>query len=268
MNATGLSRGGGAAAAAPSATIVVKSFAEGPVDQDMSYVVYTRRVFSAQAYEQVDRNLMQLIVGFIYFADLYGPDPSGTRNVLNGAEFRWSVDGDQTTILNTLQRRDIGHFFFTGHGYGDGFGNGSDTTFQTQITAGNIKTALENTFDVVKGDYAFKHPKRYVEIDGCNTGTGDLPPSFGIPKFRIDGKPNIKKRAYVGWNNLFYYGWQQTEYQQHVQTQNALWHSVDGDPVTIRDAIRIAIIEHNYQIDVNKTALHGSRLLLWPVSAQ
>jgi hypothetical protein len=43
---------------------------------------------------------------------------------------------------------------------------------------------------------------------------------------------------------------------------------VDGDPITIRDALRLAIIAHNFQIDVNQTRLYGSRLLVWPGTIQ
>jgi hypothetical protein len=32
------------------------------------------------------------------------------------------------------------------------------------------------------------------------------------------------------------------------------------------EAIRLAIIIHNYQIDVDEIALHGSRLLTWAVN--
>jgi hypothetical protein len=260
---------GAAAAASTTNQVLFASFAEGSFEAGHAFLVYLKRNFLSQNIESRDRQLLNFIKGAIEYADLIGPDPTGTRTALNDDIFLWRSNDERTNILSAIQRKDVGHIFYMGHGSPDAFGRGSDTIITTVITANEVRDTLTNVFNVATRVYNFRNPKRYVEMDGCSTGTGDLPLAFGIPRFSTDRFPNIARRSYMGWNNLIYSGWATlSKYEQHVQTQNAYWHSVEIDPLTIRQAITIAIIVNNYELDVSEIALHGSRLLKWPARAE
>jgi hypothetical protein len=55
-----------------------------------------------------------------------------------------------------------------------------------------------------KFGYVTHHPYNFVFLDGCNTGLGDFPEAFGIPKFasgsQINNNSGLHKRAFMGWS--------------------------------------------------------------------
>ena len=120
---TGNGFSGGAAAAAAS-TVKITSFAEGTFNAGFAHLIYCKRVFFSGQYEQTDQELMDRIHAYIYGADLFGSDPADTRGVLNDQVFLWQTDSQKTTILNSIQRKDVGHVFYVGHGSPDQIGAG------------------------------------------------------------------------------------------------------------------------------------------------
>ena len=253
------------AAAAAASTVKITSFAEGTFNAGFAHLIYCKRGFFYGQYEQTDQELMDRLHANIYAADLFGPDPADTRGVLNNQVFLWQTDSQKTNILNTIQRKDVGHVFYVGHGSPDQIGAGHDTTFTVLISNNDIQGRLTNSYNIVTGVYNFKNPKRYVELDGCNTSTGFLPLAFGIPKFSTDRRPGIARRSYFGWNNLITYGWYATEYQRHVDVRNEEWHNID-ESISIQAAMVRAIVYYNFEININEIGLYGSRLLTWAVN--
>lgn len=266
MTATESSGAGGAAAAAAQSQVVIKSFAEGSFYAGYAFLLRNKLKFSSGQFEATEEEQMQRLDQYIFFADLFGPDPAGTRHVLNDQVFVWQSDNQKTTILNSIQRKDVGHVFYTGHGNVDQFGAGVNTIITTSIHANDVKNVLTNNYNVVAGTYAFSNPKRYVEIDGCSTSTGFLPLAFGIPKINTDRRPNIARRSFFGWNNIIEFGWYASRYQKHVDDQNYIWHNPD-EAIPIREAIRLAIISGNFEVNLSEIGLYGSRVLTWAVNA-
>jgi hypothetical protein len=252
-------------APAPGNRVVINSFAEGTFNAGFAYLLYCKRGFFYGQFEQTDQELMERLHAVIWGADVFGPDPAGTRGVFDDEVFLWGTDDEKTNILDTIQRKDVGHVFYVGHSSGDHIGAGADTTITVLISDREIQERLTNSYDLARGEYNFKNPKRYVEMDGCNTSTGFLPFAFGIPKFSTDRRPGIARRSYFGWNNLITYGWYATRYQRHVDVRNEEWHNVDEN-VSIQVAMVRAIVYYNYEINLNEIGLYGSRLLTWAVN--
>lgn len=256
---------GGAAAAGLTNQVVTRSFSEGTFNAGFSYLVRFKKTAPNQSYETIEANAMNSLSSLIEDADLYGPDPISTRNVLNNAVFVWQANTQKTNILDAIKRKDVGHIFVNGHGSGYKFGAGEDTVITTWIVVEDVKAALTNNFDAKAGIFDFKNPKRYVELDGCNTSTGSLPLAFGIPKISTDRRPNMARRSYFGWNDFTTYGVQPSKYQKHMADQHAFWHDTDTQ-VSIQVAIIQAIVAENYQINVSEIGLFASRLLTWAVN--
>lgn len=264
----GTGGGGGVAAAPITKQVVINSFAEGTFNAGYAFLVRLKLDSAHQDFEAIWSGLMQNLDSYIYYADLFGPDAVGTRDVLNQSVFVWLSNAQRTNILNSIKRKDVGHFFFAGHGNGEVIGSGGDTiiTAAADIRTTDVVNTLTNDFNLANGVYNFKNPKRYVELDGCNTSTGNLPLAFGIPKFSTDRRPNIARRSFFGWNQIIQYGNFATKYQVHTDNQRYAWHDPDTQ-ISIQSAIVTAIVAGNYQIDVRQFGLFGSRLLTWAENA-
>ena len=258
-----------AAAAAPGATsqVVTASFSEGELYAGHAFLLRNKLTLLYNWLELVEEEQLDRISAYIFAADLFGPDPVDTRTVLNDQVFIWQNDNQKTSILNTIKRRDVGHFIYVGHGAGGGFGSGDGTVTTTTISYAELRESMTNFFDVRAGIYDFKNPKRFVEIAGCSTGTSFLQYAFGIPKFNMDRRPNLARRSFFGWNNTITFGIYATRYQRHIDQRNYHWHNPE-DQISIQVAMVRAIIEEDYDIDLREFALHGSRLLTWAVNAQ
>ncbi len=128
------------------------------------------------------------------------------RGVFNGYVQVVQSSSDVYGLTNQLTSPNVTAFYFYGHGNNNGNAIGTQTA---GITAKDVGTLLGNLYTPANyGANAGKQvmvthkPFNFVFLDGCNTGLGDFPEAFGIPKF-VSGdalnEADLHKRAFMGW---------------------------------------------------------------------
>jgi hypothetical protein len=157
------------------------------------------------------------------------------------------------------------HFIYSGHGSPDNFGAGNDTQITELLTARDVGNALGNDYNAIDGLTAARNPRRYVEMDGCKTGGGQLGWAFGIPKEDLDQYENtfeVPRQSYVGWAGLVSKGfWQLSKYQVYVDYLHQFW---DGEmDLAIRDASLFARNAGGNQVPLSEIVIVGSKLTTW-----
>ena len=144
------------------------------------------------------------MVGIRNLINTINDDIGGNRNVYQNTIYSVSSAGDFSSLTNHLAElspNNVRSFYFYGHGNATGNAIG---TLTTGIFARNVAAVLGNTYTnpatglpVLMTHHAYS----FVFLDGCNTGLGDFPEAFGIPKtvsaanFVATGH----KRAFMGW---------------------------------------------------------------------
>jgi hypothetical protein len=117
---------------------------------------------------------------------------------------------DLSDLTNNLANPNARALYFYGHGSTNANVIGTTTA---GIRARNLGALLGNyyvpalpaAYGVNAGKPAMvtHHPFSFVFLDGCNTGRGDFPEAFGIPK-AVSGsalnEAGLHKRAFMGWS--------------------------------------------------------------------
>ncbi len=157
----------------------------------------------------------------------------GIGSIIGAAE-QWSVPVEQVPIKygrtysqtnrndswfnlkGWLQTWDFRNFYYFGHGNSTGIGGDTNITdgnnvFGAGITPGT-KAYLPDWYvrqNITVNPYSGSHPFRFVFLDGCDTGKGDLPDAFGVPKQHLTldyyqstntNPRHVRPSAFVGWN--------------------------------------------------------------------
>lgn len=139
------------------------------------------------------------------FVDTLAVDLGSSRGIYQDAIYNLNTAGDFSDLTNHLASTSpkVTAFYFYGHGNptGNAFG-----TKATSVNAKDIASVLRNYYT---NNYLGKlgmttfHPYSFVFLDGCFTGTGDLPEAFGIPKAvtgtQLNASGGLHKRAFMGW---------------------------------------------------------------------
>jgi hypothetical protein len=115
-----------------------------------------------------------------------------------------------------LQTWNFRNFYYFGHGNPSGIGGDTNITDGYNVFgAGNAPGTQAYLADwyvrqnITVNPYSGSHPYRFVFIDACNTGKGDLPDAFGVPKQQqtlgyyqsaTTNPRHVRPSAYVGWN--------------------------------------------------------------------
>jgi hypothetical protein len=93
-------------------------------------------------------------------------------------------------------------FYFYGHGTASGNAIGTQTAVIGAKTVGILLGNYINPPVNGKPTLVTHKPFNFVFLDGCNTGLGDFPEAFGIPKHIAGAALNeagLHKRAFMGW---------------------------------------------------------------------
>lgn len=249
-------------------TFVFYSFVEGYLQPGKSFLFYHGRSAIQALREANDKDLLVSMSFWIQDADLFGPDPAG-RGVWDDdptRPFRWTAATSlNSNLLPIIKRNDIGHIFYKGHGSGSSIGTGDDSVVIDPMSVADIMRALGNHYTKQTGEFTLKNSKRYVELNGCNTGTGDWAWAFGIPKLQVDRFPQIQRRSMFAWINTITTWWLLTEYGRFIQDKNLAWHNLDTQ-FSLVGASLYAVVEGEYFIQPSEFAIYGSRNLTWAVS--
>lgn len=171
-------------------------------------------------------------------------DASHTSSGSEPFQLRYTSDWGQ--LRSNLSDSRTRNFFYFGHGASDLIGNGA-----SYLTSSNLQSLLQNAPDPLYG--ANQHPYRFVFLDGCETGKGDMCTAFGIPKTTIsknewDAKYYLPARAFVGWKNKKFIGVKNTlnvAHKQYIERFFELWPTTDpntGAPYRLQDALNAAAL--------------------------
>jgi hypothetical protein len=142
------------------------------------------------------------------FIDTLAVDLSGNRNVYQDTIYTLSSAGDFSDLTNHLAElspNNVRAFYFYGHGNTNGNAIGTQSRV---VGAKAIATVLGNYVVVPasapgKPTLVTHHAYSFVFLDGCNTGLGNFPEAFGIPKNitgpQLNASGGLRKRAFMGW---------------------------------------------------------------------
>ena len=123
--------------------------------------------------------------------------PMSPGNVSQSSAFEMADANSRAQFLGYLAGN-YRHCYF--------FGHGSPTAFGTQgavITASDLINTLLNVPLSWQIQHAALHPYRFVFIDGCSAGSGNLCEAFGIPAITVNANffatAGVESRAFLGF---------------------------------------------------------------------
>ena len=194
---------------------------------------------------------------------------NGKRGTYQNTVYALNSAGDFSDLTNHLAElspNNVRSFYFYGHG------NANGNAFGTQsrvIGAKAMAAVLGNTYSnsyYGKQALATHHAYSFVYLDGCNTGLGDFPEAFGIPKAvsAADFVATGHKRAFMGWGAPVTHSWV-GNYELGWSTK--FWQSwlSDGNDATkpLFQAVDDAEAYHPGVTNDFKLTIYGNRDLTW-----
>jgi hypothetical protein len=193
------------------------------------------------------------ITGFVQGAGAGGdtvlPSPDGDGNPY-GLVFQTAGEAANWTAFRTaLYDARTRNLVYFGHGGPHGLGyNQADPT--VSISAADIAAHLHTIPDNQTNRHAF----RFVLLDGCGTGQGNLPEAFGIihrENLPIDPYADaaIRPSAFAGWDKQASIGFLGTEFSWHIAFIQEI--QIHMNPSIYNEGIKSAIHSAANSPDVN-----------------
>lgn len=155
------------------------------------------------------------MVGVRNLINTLNDDIGGNRGVYQNTIYSLSSAGDFSDFTNHLAEtspNNVRALYFYGHGNTNGNFIGTQSRV---IGAKTVGALLGNSFFPALGSgygpYGLAgkpailthHAYSFVFLDGCNTGIGNFPEAFGIPKAvtgpQLNASGGLRKRAFMGW---------------------------------------------------------------------
>jgi hypothetical protein len=129
-------------------------------------------------------------------------------NVSQSSAFEMADTNSRAQFLGYMAQSQYRHFYFFGHGSPSAFG-----TVGAVITADDVSRDLLNVPLSWQIQHAANHPYRFVFIDGCQAGAGNLCESFAIPAITVNtnffASTGVPSRAFLGFKKTISYNPQQ-----------------------------------------------------------
>lgn len=123
-----------------------------------------------------------------------------------GDAYQMSDGATKTNLLGYLWDTSYRNFYYFGHGSPSAVGGAPGTTAPT-ITDYELQHVLYNFLNSRKP--ANYHPYRLVFMDGCNTGSGKMCETFGIPAQTVTTNffdlAGVRSRAFLGFKKTISY---------------------------------------------------------------
>ena len=194
------------------------------------------------------------------------------RGVYGGNVQVVQYNSDVYGLTNMFVDPNATAFYFYGHGNTSGNAIGLTTAV---ISAKTVGMLLNNYFQpslpASWGKFAGKSamnmykPFNFVFLDGCNTGLGDFPEAFGIPKAvsgaMINEAGQLHKRAFMGWTGPVTYQLDSA----HIDWSLQFWGDWLGSDYTTTVAQAIsAAYQHDPSVLNNvPIRMYGNDSLTW-----
>lgn len=189
------------------------------------------------------------------------------RSVVDNTVFVSPDSGSYSSLLGKLQATSTRAFYYHGHSNGKAVGyseftpNEGLTDNQLQLSLNNLHLPAQNG---LPARYRFRHPFRFVFIDGCLSANGGLPEAFGIAKNTgTNYHPNYK-RAYMGWASTTQNSIANNDFQLWTQK---FWVSWLDDAAnydrSLSQALDIANTTYPNITNSAPLVVYGSKSLTW-----
>jgi len=198
------------------------------------------------------------------------------RGVFGGFVQVLTTDSDIYGLTNQFANQNVTAFYFYGHGNANGNAIGTTTAVIGGRTVGRL---LGNFFvpylpayygvDAGKPAMVTQKPFNFIFLDGCNTGLGNFPEAFGIPKavpssaFDAGYGSHLHKRTFMGWSGTVQFQFDPA----HIDWSLKFWSTWLDDSQSYEVPVIDAIIAaNNYRPAVlsNIPIIRwGSRYLKW-----
>jgi hypothetical protein len=185
-----------------------------------------------------------------------------------------STGSDVYGLTNQFADANVTAFYFYGHGTASGNAIGTQSAVISAKTVGKLLgnyyvPVLGANFGANAGKQAMvtHKPFNFIFLDGCNTGLGDFPEAFGIPKavkaLEYDSPHSeLHKRAFIGWSGPVTFQFDQA----HINWTLKFWSTwLDGDAYdTTVETARNAAYSNQPSVNSNvPDKSYGSRTLTW-----
>ncbi len=159
------------------------------------------------------------------------------------------TSSDVYGLTNEFADPNVTAFYFYGHGNTNGNAIGTQTAVIGAKTVGTLLgnfylPSLNSTWGRFAGKPAMvtHKPFNFVFLDGCNTGLGGFPETFGIPKAVSGAAINdagLHRRAFMGWSGPVVFQFDSSHLDWTLQFWTAWMDGGNGD-ITLADAISAA----------------------------
>ncbi len=197
-------------------------------------------------------------------------DVGGNREVYQNAIYSLSSTGDFSNLTNHLAEfspKNVRSLYFYGHGNTNGNAIGTQTVGITARAVANVLGNSNSVSATGKFNLLSHHPYSFVFLDGCNTGLGNFPEAFGIPKAVTGLQLNaagLHKRAFMGWGAPVTHSILTNYPLQWSQKFWQVWLG-DGSDSTIKliDAVTAAEAYHSGVTNDFKLKIYGNADLTW-----
>jgi FlgD Ig-like domain len=199
-------------------------------------------------------------------------DLGGKRDVYDNRFYSVSSASDFSALTNRLAEtspNNVRAFYFYGHGNtnGNAFGTQTRGVFARPLAVqlGNyiVPSATGRPTLVTHHAYSF------VFLDGCNTGLGDFPEAFGIPKAVTGAIINgtaaqLHKRAFMGWGaKVTHTPFFNYELEWSSKFWNAWLDNGNDSTVLLKKAVDDAEAYHPGVTNDFKLQIYGNKDLTW-----
>ena len=170
-------------------------------------------------------------------------------------------DDSWTTLMGYLQSGGYRNFYYFGHGNPNGIGgdinilDNSNNIASSKVLPGSYAYIADWYVrqNITANPSSGSRPYRFVFLDACATGNGDLPDAFGIPKQHLTlgyytststNPRHIRPSAFVGWNTEVgsnIKGWGDIPYfWNYRKTWAAQWSLGNGGNENLKQALNDA----------------------------
>ncbi len=182
-----------------------------------------------------------------------------------------TTSSDVYNLTNMFADQNATAFYFYGHGSATGNSIGTQSAV---IGAKNVGTQLGNLYLPSSPRFSGRlamvthKPFNFVFLDGCNTGLGDFPEAFGIPKavkaIEYDSPHSeLHKRAFIGWSGPVTFQFDPAHINWSLKFWSTWLDDTQGYDITVTTARNAAYAD---QPSVNSNVpdrQYGSQTLTW-----
>ena len=211
------------------------------------------------------------MVGVRNLINTLNDDIGGNRGVYQNTIYSLTLAGDFSNFTNHLAEtspNNVRALYFYGHGNTNGNAIGTQSRVIGARSLANLLGNSNSVSSTGKSTLVTHHPYSFVYLDGCNTGLGNFPEAFGIPKavtgLQLNHGGGLHKRAFMGWGAPITHSM--------VGNYELAWSSKfwqvwlgDGSDSTVKlsDAVIAAEAYHSGVTNDFKVKIYGNADLTW-----